>query len=187
MREASEETMHRRSHPWRGGKMTVIPMRASCPSAECSALLHTACGRGRRTPFASATGAGSPKKRYTVSANICVAIVIKQPHSARRRCAPISLLTIAEILRASSRPGRCDENFCDGSFCGASFCRLALMFSFVHTTEQRSSQSSRFAIGRYTNRYTCIFICIRCCKRCYCALCHQVRGCLKFFSTISFL
>jgi len=44
---------------------------------------------------------------------------------------------IAEILRASSRPGRCDENFCDGSFCGASVCRLALMFSFVRTTQQQ--------------------------------------------------
>jgi len=91
VREASEETMQWRSHAWRGDKITVIPMRASCPSAECSALLNSSCGRGRRTPFASATGAGSPKKRYTVSASICVAIVTKHPHSARRRCVPISL------------------------------------------------------------------------------------------------
>jgi len=84
------------------------------------------------------------------------------------------LLTIAEILRASPRPGRCDKNFCDGSFCNASFCRLALIFVFVHPTQQWSSQSSRFAIGRYTYRYTCIFICIRCCNSPYpifCSIC----------------
>jgi len=68
-----------------------IPMRASCPSAECSALLQSSWGQGRRIPYASATGARSPKKRYMVAANICVAIVTKQPHSARRWCAPISL------------------------------------------------------------------------------------------------
>jgi len=31
------------------------------------------------------------KKRDTVSVSICVATVTKQPHSARRRCVPISL------------------------------------------------------------------------------------------------
>ena len=41
------------------------------------------------------------------------------------------LLKTAEILRASSRPGRCDENFRDGSVCGASFCRLAQLFAFL--------------------------------------------------------
>jgi len=67
VREASEVAMHGRSHSWRGRKTTVIPVCASCPSAECSALLYpgraTDQGRPRRrTPFASATGARSPKK-----------------------------------------------------------------------------------------------------------------------------
>jgi len=93
-------------------------------------------------------------------------------HTVQGGCVHLyRLLTIAEILRASSRPGRCDENFCDGSFCAASFCHPALMFVFVHPTQQRSSQSSRLPIGRYAYKYICIFICIRCCKR----LCHQVR------------
>jgi len=93
LREASEQAMQRRPHVWRWGKMTVIPMRASCPSVACSAPMKSCCRgrRGRRPPFASATSAESPKNRYTVSASICVANVTTRPHSARRRFVLISL------------------------------------------------------------------------------------------------
>jgi len=65
-------------------------MRASCPSAECSALLKPRWGGIRtRTPSASVTRARSTKNKYTVSASIYVAIVTKQAHGARRRCAYI--------------------------------------------------------------------------------------------------
>jgi len=65
----------------------------SCILPECRMFctLKPRGGGGQRTPFASATCARSPKKLYTVSASIYVAIVTKQPHSARRRYAPISL------------------------------------------------------------------------------------------------
>ena len=65
VREDSEVAMHRRSHPWRGAKTTVIPMCASYPCAECSALLNPRRKEDQRmkwAPFASDTGARSPKQ-----------------------------------------------------------------------------------------------------------------------------
>jgi len=140
--------------------MTVIPIRASCPSAECSVLLNQGggAGKGHRSHPPRVQG---HQKNYIQFQRAYVSQLSPNSHTVQDGGMHLyRWLTIAEILRASSRPGRCDENFCDGSFCGASFCSLSLIFSFVHTIQQRSSQSNRFAIGRYTYRYTCIFICI---------------------------
>jgi len=66
------------------------------------------------------------------------------------------LLTIEEILRTSSRPSRCNENFCYGSFCGASFCCLALMFAALQTrrfaAQQTCDQRSGIASGSKLER-----------------------------------
>ena len=124
-----------RPHSWRGPKTTVIPMHASCLSAECSALLKPSVGGRRtrtRTPSASATRARSTKNKYTVSASKYVAIVTKQAHGARRRYAPVSFAHDRRNFASIFTPRKMRRNFCDGGFCGAGFCSLSLIF-FVCT------------------------------------------------------
>ena len=93
VREASEQPRQTRPHGWWWRKMTVIPMRASCPSVDCFAPLNAGRRRRRalRPSVPYATRAGSPKNRYTVAKSTCVANVTARPHSARRRFVPISL------------------------------------------------------------------------------------------------
>ena len=131
-----------RPHSWRGPKTTVIPMHASCPSAECSALLKPSVGgRRTRTPSASATRARSTKKKYTVSASIYVAIVNKQAHGARRRYAPIPFAHDRKIFASIFTPRKMRRKLLRRRLL-----RCRLLFSFpdffcVHTVQQLESVS----------------------------------------------
>jgi len=117
--------------------MTVIPMRASCPSAECSALLNSSCGRGGRTPWVP----GRPKND------------IRFQRAYVSQLSPNSHTVQGGVVYLFQ--------FCYGSSCGASFCCLALMFAALQTrrfaTQQTCDQRSGIASGSKLERRALTF------------------------------
>jgi len=63
----------------------------------------------------------------------CVSKLSPNSHTVQDSCMHLYRLpTIAEVLQASSHPGRCDENFCGGSFCNGSCCDRSLSLERSH-------------------------------------------------------